>query len=253
MIKKLLNYELNLFLPYFIACLIFMLIIGFVSPLISSIPPLTNLNCFNLKYNSLNIFSYLNLIYKISMLIFIFILGLSIHLFIRKNIISPQGRNVSLLPFEKKTIFLIILSSISIWSFILLLAHIVVAFMGLSIFSLLNIEYQNLYSLFFASKIDGLYLLNMLTYFFLEETLILISIFSSFLSFTRHFKRFHIIFFILFFLIIILTSFGFIYLFLLPLKDIILKYVVLLLLCSSLIIIIAYLDFSLFNKKIEID
>ncbi|MGN1295017.1 MAG: hypothetical protein ACI4U5_01280 [Bacilli bacterium] len=251
MIKKLLNYELGLFIPYFLYGLVTMLILGFVMPLIASIPPLVNESSFSLYYNSSNIFSYLYKIYNLSLCIYILIFGCLIHLFIKKNIISPQGRNMLLLPIEKKNLFITCFSSISIWSFILLLSHVIISFMGLSIFALINIEYQNLYSLFLIEQIDFTYILNLLSYFFILETIIIFSIFSSFLSFSFHFKKFNYLFFFLFYIIVLLGTFGIIVLFLLPITDMNLRYIVLLLICWSVIILFTYFDIQLFDKRIE--
>lgn len=251
MFKKLLNFELSLFLPYFLYSLLFMLILGFIVPLSGAIPSLINPNYFLSLYDSNTIFIYLNKLYKLSLCIFIIIYGYLIHLYVKKSIISSQRMNISLLPFERKTMFFISFTSLSIWGFILLIAHVIITFMGLSIFAILNINYQNLYSLFLIEHIDLSYILFLLSYFFIEEMIILLSLFSSFLSFTYRFKKFNYLFFFIFYITILLCVFGVTSLILLPIKDINLKYVVILLLITSICVLFTYLNIYLYDKKIE--
>ena len=163
MIKKLLNFELSLFLPYFLYSGLFMLILGFIVPLSGAIPSLINPNYFLSLYDSNTIFIYLNKLYKLSLCIFIIIYGYLIHLYVKKSIISSQRMNISLLPFERKTMFFVSFTSLSIWGFILLIAHVIITFMGLSIFAILNLNYQNLYSLFLIEHIDLSYILFLLS------------------------------------------------------------------------------------------
>ena len=251
MIKKLLNFELSLFLPYFLYSLLFMLILGFIVPLSGAIPSLINPSYFLSLYDSNTIFIYLNKLYKLSLCIFIIIYGYLIHLYVKKNIISSQRMNISLLPFERKTMFFVSFTSLSIWGFILLIAHVIITFMGLSIFAILNLNYQNLYSLFLIEHIDLSYILFLLSYFFIEEMIILLSLFSSFLSFTYRFKKFNYLFFFIFYITILLSVFGVTSLILLPIKDINLKYVVILLLSTSICVLFTYLNIYLYDKKIE--
>ena len=251
MIKKLLNFVLSLFLPYFLYSLLFMLILGFIVPLSGAIPSLINPNYFLSLYDSNTIFIYLNKLYKLSLCIFIIIYGYLIHLYVKKSIISSQRMNISLLPFERKTMFFVSFTSLSIWGFILLIAHVIITFMGLSIFAILNLNYQNLYSLFLIEHIDLSYILFLLSYFFIEEMIILLSLFSSFLSFTYRFKKFNYLFFFIFYITILLCVFGLASLIILPIKDINLKYVVILLLSTSICVLFTYLNIYLYDKKIE--
>ena len=88
MIKKLLNFELSLFLPYFLYSLLFMLILGFIVPLSGAIPSLINPNYFLSLYDSNTIFIYLNKLYKLSLCIFIIIYGHVLHPYITNIIIA---------------------------------------------------------------------------------------------------------------------------------------------------------------------